>query len=420
MTALLRSLLVALVALLSLPAFAGPKGTLILDNMRSDSVQLILDRGSLGAIAGQTERSFRLPAGAHEATLLASDGRVVHSARFTLSAGAVYRVSLAPPTGKIEVENRAGTTLRLAVDGATHTLHSGDRRSFTVKTGAHRVVATYEQLGRDRLLEERTVVVAPEGRERVLLNPATSGLVRVDNRTGRDALLRVDGRDVGLMRNNESREVPTRLGRVSFTMESGGRLLSQTSLAVGLYDDVIWTATAPRTGELVVQSPLPIPVRLVDSKGHSAMINAYGRVTLSELDAGSFGFRIERTDGVEISHASVTIRPLETTRWTVPVPQVGVVQIINEERFTARILVDARAQGAVSPGQVERLALPIGTHSIELLDQHGRVVSRSRITIDRYQDAIMVLGARVSDSRHGHHDDSRHDDHHERPAVSQR
>lgn len=413
MRTLFRLLLFTLFALShSLSALAGPRGTLIVSNHRPDDVLVLVDGKALGPVAASTDGVFRLNAGPRDLQIRDTRGAPVQHRRFVLDPGEVETVTLAPPQGQIQVFNDAGTTVRLSLDGQDlGALPSGGVRALTVSAGTHGLAATYEQLGADRLLSQQTVGVPSGGLARVELKPVSSGLVRVENQTGRDAQILTDGLDQGRVRNGAAVEVKTRLGRVDLALVEDGRTLAHSSLAVGRYEDKVWRATAPRTGDLVVTNPLPMAVVARSSAGRSTTLAPQSKTTLTDLPVGTATLAIARTTGEPIATASVSIRPYDAARYTVPTPHSGLVSVRTSEGTPLTVLVDGRSVAPLSPYSETRLDLGLGWHRLQLRDPRGRIVWDTRVLVDPVYTQSVEFG-RGSVSSHSDHRDHHG---HERP-----
>ena len=420
MRTLFTLLIVAVLALIAAPAYAyGARGTLVVDNGRPDVVRVAVDGLTLGSVAPRTQSAYRLLPGVHDVELRGSAGDLIERSRVVLSPGAVATLVAAPPKGTIEIDNRSGDALKLSLDGASlGTLSSSDYRSVTVEAGRHTLVASYHQLGRDRVLTELRVDVGPSERASLLLRPIESGLVRVDNRTGLDATLRVDGVSQGTLADGASREVKTALGRVSFELVSSGRVLASTVTTVSPYADEAWRAEAPRTGDLSVANPLPVPVLVSVSGVATRTIDPYERATFSRIDVGAATVTAMRLDGAAIAYTTVEIRPYEARLWTIPAPKTGFVQLHNDEARSLRLYVDGRLETTLAPRQDLRLELAAGLHRVEAVDSAGRKVLSVTVDVDRYAVTELGLGGSSrgyasadrrdrDDDRHDHHDHDR-------------
>ena len=168
---------------------SAARGTLVVVNQRNVDVLVIADGRSIGPVGAGTDQAYRLVAGSHDLQILGRSGDLIQQSRIAMAAGAVMTVVVAPASGAVELYNGAGTSLLVTVDGHSSALAEGQSRTLTLKPGEHRVRAVYNQLGRERILADQRVVLGAGDRTTVRFAPVSEGLVRVENRTGRDATL---------------------------------------------------------------------------------------------------------------------------------------------------------------------------------------------------------------------------------------
>lgn len=398
----LLSLLVLVLLSVLHPAHAGgARGTLLVVNQRDHELVVLVDGAAVGPAAPHAETAFRLRTGAHELELRSRSGEPALRARFALGAGAVYTVQVAPENGELEVRNGAGTTLRLVVDGGgVGELAPGQTRVLSLKAGAHTLRATYVQLGRERELVSQQVGVNPGQRALVRLAPVDEGLVLVENRTGRDASLLVDGRAHARVPSGASVEVVTRLGRVSLSLVENNRVLASTALAVGAYQDLRWRAEAPTVGDLLVLNPHPIPVVVVDARGRSYTVAARGQLRLNDVPVGATRLEARRPTGEPIARAQASVKPYEVATWTVPTPSTGLVAVYNADGRAVSVWVDGVRTANLAPRESARLLLALGTHRVQVRDVQGHLLLDARATVDPYTERALTVGGGEVATRH--------------------
>lgn len=386
MRTLLSLLLLVLLSLHStLAAASGPRGTLVVANGRDNEVFVLVDGKTVGAVQPASETAFRLAAGPRDLEIRNRSGSTLQQVRFVLKPGDVYKVIVAPAKGDLEVRNGSGTTVRLAVDGASvGELAPGAARLLDLKAGLHHVEATWRQLGKDRLLTSEDVRVDAGGRVLLRLAPVDYGLVRVENHTGRDATLLVDGRPDARLKAGQGAEVVTRLGRVSLSLVAEGRTLDATSIAVGAYQDLFWRAEAPRVGDLRVVNPLPMAVVVEDARGRSFTVAARGQALIQDLQVGAIQVEARRTSGEPIARATVSVRPYDVATWTVPTPSTGLVAARNADGRPVSVWVDGLRVANLAPHETERLLVSVGWHRIQVRDTTNRVLLDTRMNVDPF------------------------------------
>ena len=393
---------------------SAARGTLVVVNQRNVDVLVIADGRSIGPVGAGTDQAYRLVAGSHDLQILGRSGDLIQQSRIAMAAGAVMTVVVAPASGAVELYNGAGTSLLVTVDGHSSALAEGQSRTLTLKPGEHRVRAVYNQLGRERILADQRVVLGAGDRTTVRFAPVSEGLVRVENRTGRDATLLVDGQSQGLLQNGESTEAVTRLGRVTLTLSDRGRTLSQTSLAVGPYQDLRWSAAAPAFGTLLINNPLPITVLVEDARGRTFTVSARGRVELSGLPIGLATVTATRASGELLGRVKLLVDPYDVGAWTVPAPTSGSVALSNRGGEPVSVWIDGARTVNLAPRADSTVTLSLGAHRVQIRDTAGRLVLDTRVSVSPYDAALVAFSAGSSPSHHGSshdHGNSRDDDH---------
>lgn len=411
---LLSLFLLAVLSLFPLSASAsGARGTLVVHNQRDNEMIVAVDGGRLGVVPSSAELAFRLKTGAHDVSVRDNrSGEVVQQTRVVLGAGAVYTIVIPPSKAALEVRNGAGTTVRVSVNGSSSLeLASGEARVLSLRPGQHAVSVTYRQLGRDRVLLTQQVALRGGDHQLIRLAPVDEGLVRVDNRTGRDATLVVDGRSMMRVPSGASVEAPTMLGRVSLSLVDNGRALASTSLAVGPYQDIIWRAEAPKTGDLLVQNPLPMPVLVQDSRGRVTTVAARSQARLLDLPVGHASLELRRATGEPLARLSAEVRPYDVSALTVPTPRDGLVAIINADNRPVSVYVDGVRTLSVAPRESARVLLSLGRHRVQIRDVSGRVVLDTGLVVDPFTTSTLSWGKGEPVAHAGHHDDRGHTEH---------
>lgn len=393
----------ALAALVFTPSAqaSAARGTLVVVNQRNVDVLVIADGRAIGPVERGVDQAFRLSAGSHDVAISARGGELIQQSRIALAAGAVMTLVVAPANGAIDLYNGAGTSLVVTVDGQSSGLASGQSRTLTLKPGEHRVRAVYTQLGRERVLSDERVVVSAGGRTKLRFAPVSEGLVSVENRTGREATLLVDGKPQATLRSGESTEVVTRLGRVSLTLSDRGRTLAQTSLAVGAYQDLRWSAAAPAFGALLVSNPLPITVLVEDSRGRTVTVAAHGRVELSGLPVGLSTLTARRASGEQLGRVKMMVDPYDVGAWTVPAPTSGFVALSNRGGEPVNVWIDGARTLNLAPRSDASVNLSLGTHRVQVRDTAGRLVLDTRVSVSPYDESLVAWSTGASPSHHG-------------------
>jgi hypothetical protein len=388
---------------------------LSVDNGRDVEALVLVDRAWIGSVKGRTRTTFTVAAGQHKVELRTRDGQSLLVQDLNLRPGQVGAVQLVARTGTVVIDNHTGTRLIVSVDGrATGDVDVGEHRNLPLDAGVHRISLSYVQLGRERVLETRSVQVQQGRSTTMAAEPVDFGLVRIDNHTGRQAELRIDGMPAsrlgltGSLAINESREVRLPLGRHDLVLVDArtGSELDRLSFNTIAFRDHSWTAAAPRIGDLVLTNPLPMAV-LVEVPGRSDLTLAAGQSrTLVGLPVGSMLVSFHRLGGETLADLRVAVAPYEQARLVVPVPNMGVVEVTNHTGRGAIVRVDGRTTSTLQSGQAQRLSLSPGDHRVELVDERGRRLESRMVRIDRYVDQRLDLGAPAlsCDMPHDGHD----------------
>jgi len=313
--------------------------------------------------------------------------------------------------GDLDLHNGAGTTLRVTLDGASvMDLYPGQDRALNLPAGWHHVTVTYRQLGRDRVLSSEDVNVYPGRVAVVRFAPVTEGLVRVDNSTGRDATVLVDGRPAARLPAGASAEVVTSLGRVSIALVDQSRTLDATSISVGAYQDLTWRAEAPRVGDLVVTNPNPVPVVVRDGLGRSVTIAGRAQVRLSGEPVGLVNLEVRRQSGELIGRGKAQVLPYEVSAWSAPVPNDGLVSVRNDNRRPVTVWVDGARVSTLAPHEQVSLELSLGWRRVQIRDISGYLILDTRVNVDPYATRSLNSAAGGAVAYEDRSDDRRYDD----------
>ncbi|MDP6932989.1 MAG: hypothetical protein QGG40_08725 [Myxococcota bacterium] len=374
-------------------ASPGSPAKLVIDNQRSDRVMVYLDGRRAGEVDGRDDRTFAMSEGKHEVRVRGRGGKVLLQKDLVVRQGRTERLRVEADRAKLTIQNYSGTSVVVTIDGSgSVSLGEGQRREFELRTGGHDVRASYTQLGKKRLLEERTVDLRPGERESLTLKKIDKGLVRVVNDTGRRATVRIDNQNRGTLNAGESQEFTTDLGRVRVELRVEQRVVASKSLVVRAYDDLVYRAEAPREGTLVVRNPLPMDVLLVLDDGSERSLKAGGQVTFSHLDPGTFKLLVTREAGERIARLRQEVEAFEISYVSIPSPSQGVVVVDNRGGRSFRVYVDGHYVETVPPHAELRLELELGSRRLTFREHGGAVVETETVQIRRYEESTVDLG----------------------------
>lgn len=315
------------------------------------------------------------------------------------------------PTGTVYVSNRASGTVTAVVDGVSVVLPAGRTQAVRARIGEVQVRASVRVFGQERVLAFRTVAVRRDGAAYVTVVDPTTALVRVENESDRPAELRVDGRFVASFGPDETRMVSVAVGAHELAMVAGGWTFDRARMVFAPCGEAVFEAEMPRSNDLVVQNPLPIPVQVQADRGATVTIDAYGQAVLRDLPLGGVHVEARRLSGQRVDEAYATIRPEAPTTVRVDAPTTGLVDLHNDAPFLVRVVVDGRTVRMLAPEDDAELELTLGVHDVEVVDDRGHELLDRDLAVDAYATARLV--ARMPDRGYDedahahHHDDDR-------------
>lgn len=300
-----------------------------------------------------------------------------------------------PPPGRILVTNHSGGTVTFTVAGhAGRTLAPWQTTDVYASPGENTVRATYVQFGVERTLMSDRIFVVPGRSIPVTLAPENTGRVLVRNDGPVAAQLFVDGRPGAKFTPFESRVVSLSVGRHALLLAADGRMLGSRDLTLRAFEEPQWTVSAPRTGELLVQNPLPIPVQLVCDKGLVRSVAAYGQTTYAGLPVGTFRLTARRLTGELVDGASSEIRAGGLTHWRVDPPSTGFVSLDSDHFLGVEVRLDGKRMANLAPNAPTQIEAKVGWHELVVTDERGRVVLTSWIEVEPYSVERVSFGYR--------------------------
>lgn len=315
-----------------------------------------------------------------------------------------------PPPGRITVVNQSGGDLTLTIGYAPpRSVRAWDTVTFTVGAGETTVRASYMQFGADRMLSNERVYVTPSRTSTVTIAPERTARLLVTNDAPYEAELLVDGRSRGRFSAGESRLVTLGVGRAELAMVGGGRTLDRTTLDLVAFAERSWRAEAPRTGDLVVVNPLPIPIQLVCAKGLVRDVAPYGQAVYRDLPAGEFRLTARRVTGETIDLEVARIPAGGSDTWRVDVPRTGFVALDSDHALDSEVRIDGRTVARIAAGAVRRIEASVGWHEVEIVDARGVTLARTWMEVEPFDVAQMSFGGQRSRGREHDHRGHDHD-----------
>lgn len=317
--------------------------------------------------------------------------------------------------GRLTVTNTAGGPVTLSVEGlAPRALATWETATLSVTPGQRRVKVSYVQFGVEHVLENRRVDLLPNGSAYVAVRAERSARILIRNNYDIPATVTINDRVVATLTPHEARVLTTPAGSARLVMTANSRILDQKQMTLVPFAEPVWTVDPPRVADLVISNPLPIPVVLTCDRGLVRTVAPRGQTVYDDLPLGSFHLTARRVTGEYIDDATTAIRYDITNMWRVDAPTTGIVVLDNDNRMPTRLYVDGALRESLSPGEDERLTLPLGWHELTAMDAERHRVLSTWIEVRPYDTAEVRIAAPVylrSQSHEDHHD-GYHDDHH--------
>ncbi len=333
--------------------------------------------------------------------------------------------------GVVEVQNRAGVTLTVSVEGGgTRTLSPGEIECFSAPEGRVDVRASYGMYGTSFSLFNKEVRVYDHRVTHVDATAPRSAKVRLINETGVEAEFFADGREIAELDAGASRIVSLPLGAVELTAYARGQRLESESVFLRAFSESVLVAEAPRFADLVVDNPLPIAVEVSVGRAEQR-IAAGGRAVFQRVAVGFVEVSTERIGGQLLDRQRVSVRPFSGARMQVDAPETGLVQLQSRDDDVIRVFADGRILATLAPRQELTLLLPLGEVLLEMRTLDGRLVERSFVRVAPYAAAELDFGQVERDrgqhapddhqgcrGDHGeHHDEDERDERRHQPAT---
>ncbi len=313
--------------------------------------------------------------------------------------------------GTVVVSNQTAASMMVTVDGRAIPVGAGRTQSFQARAGDVYVRATYRQFGLDRVLTSRQVSVRAYRSAAVVLTTPAVGYVKVENEADRPADLLVDGRVLTSFAPYQTRLVAMTLGCHDLAMVAGTWTIDRQRLDVAPFAEPMFEAQMPRANDVVVVNPLPIPLQIVTDRGLVRTVDARGQTVFDSVPLGSFHLTARRVSGERVDDVVATVRPDVVGTWRVDPPVTGLVDVQNREPMSTRLMIDGRMLRSLAPDQDARFELALGAHHVELIDERGRSVYESCVTVQPYDVSTLYVGSReVGRNDDGQYDEDRRDD----------
>lgn len=302
----------------------------------------------------------------------------------------------------VTVHNDTPATVTTTVDGIRVSLAAGQTRSIAIPAGSSTLVATYEQFGRDVMLRTESFYLRPGRSTYLELDAPVTTRVLLKNESDRAGTVVINGRQTETLGPHESELVGVPVGTATLAFFVDGRQVDQARMQLVPMAEQSWTMDLPRTGDLVVSNPLPIPVVLTCDRGLKRTVAAFSQTRYEDLSIGSFHLRATRTTGEAVDDLRVTIRPMVDNRGTVDAPSTGLVLVDNDTSTPVEVYESGRRIASFAAGAETRMLLSVGWHELEVRDAYGRELREKWIEVEPYDVARIEVEARRHEQASSH------------------
>lgn len=228
--------------------------------------------------------------------------------------------------------------------------------------------------------------------------------VRVSNPLDRSVSLHIDGGEALVLAPWATTTVVLPVGTRALELRLNGRVIARESLRVEARGpELSWLPDPARVGDLVVENPHPIAVRLRLPSGREQVVAAFGRATLADLPEGPVLVEVLRADGGErLESLRTQVWAFEAVRRSVAAPRLGIIALTNRHpQGPVHVEIDGRPARTLGPREAARLELSPGRHLVVLRDGRGRELERRAVVVDRYEVLAMDVGLPVEHRRPG-------------------
>jgi hypothetical protein len=385
MTRILRLFLSLCFGLLAVPALASDRSTLTIENQRHDRVEIFVDHAEVGDVRAGSTRSFRVRSGRHDVQIRDHHGELLKRATMSFTHNRTSRISLDPPMGRLVLDNPTAADLEIRIDGrSVGTLRSRSSRTFSLSQGMHRFRASYEVLGREIELEDRSVDLHEDERREIHLKAPSKGLVRVENRTGRAGTLYVNGERQQMMDPGQVAMLELPLGSARLSLKVRQRELAATRVEVRPFQPSYFEPEL-LTGELRINNPLRIAVRVEVDGAQGVVIAPHTSRVFDDLLEGRVTVLIEDHQGLLIERTTMEIRAGARRSLEVPEPQMALLELWSDKHTRSDVYMDSERVGSLEAHGTLRLAVEPGMHRIQVRDPNGRVLLDRRVRLELYE-----------------------------------
>ncbi len=327
-------------------------GSLRVTNPFHNTVHLrIGDREERQILPGTTIHARDLPARDHLLQITIPGSRSTQTLTVPVVGNQEQAITLALPTGSVDIINQTGEAVRILIDGLEKTTVP-DQRTQTVGqllAGVRSLTAIGEQTAR---VHRRTVHLSDTSATHLTWDlRATLGTLLVRNQSAHTLTLSMDGKalmDLEAHKDHTLTDLP--LGVHSFEAilpDQSGHW--RTTLAIATGHETQWTLREDR-GTLWLTNHLVEAVEVHLGETTLAIVPPGGSTILDALPAGQQAVSIYGTVSHHLQKRLVRISPHRSTRWEITQP-IARFHVKNRTPEEVMVYVDRQPLGRVASGK---------------------------------------------------------------------
>ncbi len=306
-------------------------------------------------------------------------------------------VAPAQVSGRLSLVNQSGGSVMVSVAGQPAVpLAPMASLQTAAPAGTADVKVTYQQFGRTWTLGTFRPEIRPDRPATVLIPPERTARVQIANRAGRPLTLYVNDRPLLDLRADEVRIISQSAGTAALSLRLGREVNSPVVAAATLdlrpFAEHTLTAEAPKTADLIVQNPFPMPIEVVCDRGIVRTIAPMSSITYAAIPTGTFHLTARRITDEYIDDMQIPVLPWTANTWAADPPDKGLLTLDNNHPGAVRVYVDGRSSASIAPDQERRLNLPIGWHQITVRDDNGRTLQDRWVEVTAFDLGVLAFG----------------------------
>ena len=198
------------------------------------------------------------------------------------------------------------------------------------------------------------------------------------------------------LRADEVRSISQSAGTAALSLRLGREVNSPVVAAATLdlrpFAEHTLTAEAPKTADLIVQNPFPMPIEVVCDRGIVRTIAPMSSITYAAIPTGTFHLTARRITDEYIDDMQIPVLPWTANTWAADPPDKGLLTLDNNHPGAVRVYVDGRSSASIAPDRERRLNLPIGWHQITVRDDNGRTLQDRWVEVTAFDLGVLAFG----------------------------